>query len=192
MPTTAVYGDAPTVGIAAGAPAEVKSSRDRRMRRRSRQRRVNQQAAGRPSGAQQCMANETFSKGLPATLGRAGFRRSMAAARAASGAGLLHFGCDPCASWSEAGPPALGWDHVLRGWLEGFVVCFGLCLGGMALLMVQYLSGGKWGLIVRRPLEAMTRTWPLVVLMWLPVAILGASFGKLVYLGEVCRLGRRL
>jgi hypothetical protein len=32
---------------------------------------------------------------------------------------------------------------------------------------------------VRRPLEAMTRTWPIVVLMWIPVAILGASYGKL-------------
>src|ERR1700744_3367767 len=64
----------------------------------------------------------------------------------------------------------LGWDHLLRGWLDGFVMCFGFCYGGMALLMVQYLSGGKWGLIIRRPLEAMTRTWPLVVLLFLPLA----------------------
>src|SRR6202167_2008807 len=49
----------------------------------------------------------------------------------------------------------------------------------MALLMVQYLSGGKGGLIDRRPLEAMTRTWPIVILMWIPIAILGASYGKL-------------
>ena len=28
--------------------------------------------------------------------------------------------------------------------------------------MVQYCSGGKWGLLVRRPLEAMTRSLPLV------------------------------
>jgi hypothetical protein len=75
--------------------------------------------------------------------------------------------------------PSLGWDHFIRAWLLGFVGCFGLCLGGMALLMVQYLSGGKWGLIVRRPLEAMTRTWPIVILMWIPIAILGASYGKL-------------
>src|ERR1700744_3908975 len=72
-----------------------------------------------------------------------------------------------------------GWDHFLRAWLHGFMMCFGFCCGGMALLMVQYLSGGKWGLIVRRPLEAMTRTWPIVILMWIPIAILGASYGKL-------------
>ena len=28
------------------------------------------------------------------------------------------------------------------------------------MLMLQYVSGGKWGLLLRRPLEAMTRTLP--------------------------------
>src|SRR5271169_2670558 len=56
-----------------------------------------------------------------------------------------------------------GWNHFLRGWLLGLVTCFGFAVGGLALLMVQYLSGGKWGLLVRRPLEAMSRTLPLVL-----------------------------
>src|SRR5271170_2600204 len=72
-----------------------------------------------------------------------------------------------------------GWSHFLRAWLHGYMMCFNFCLGAMCLLMVQYLSGGKWGLIIRRPLEAMTRTLPLVFLMFLPVGIFGASFGKL-------------
>ncbi|HZD49793.1 MAG TPA: hypothetical protein VE178_13720 [Silvibacterium sp.] len=71
------------------------------------------------------------------------------------------------------------WNHFLRAWLHGYMMCFNFCFGGMALLFVQYLSGGKWGLIIRRPLEAMTRTWPLVVLMFLPVGIFGASMGRL-------------
>ena len=125
------------------------------------------------------MANESFSKGLPAVQGapacidvwrrralRAGLVFSILAVILALVAEKLD-------------QPALGWEHLLRGWLTGFVGCFGLCFGGMALLMVQHLSGGKWGLIVRRPLEAMTRTWPVVVLMWFPVALLGASYGKL-------------
>ena len=37
--------------------------------------------------------------------------------------------------------------------------------------MVQYCSGGKWGLLLRRPLEAMSRTLPLVFVYWLVVAI---------------------
>ena len=72
-----------------------------------------------------------------------------------------------------------GWNHFLRAWLMGFMITFGFCCGGMALLMTQYLSGGKWGLLVRRPLEAMTRTLPLVFLYFLPVGIFGASFGQL-------------
>ena len=65
----------------------------------------------------------------------------------------------------------LAFDYVLRAWLMGMIVCFGFALGGMALLMVQHVSGGKWGLLIRRPLEAMSRTLPLVFLMFLPVAI---------------------
>jgi hypothetical protein len=125
------------------------------------------------------MANESFSKGLPSAPGAPAFvdvwrRRALRAGLVFSILAVIL-----ALLGQKLDHPALGWDHVMRGWLEGFVGCFGLCLGGMSLLMVQYLSGGKWGLIVRRPLEAMTRTWPLVVLMWLPVAVLGASFGKL-------------
>ncbi len=68
------------------------------------------------------------------------------------------------------GHDGLAFDYVLRGWLMGLMVCFGLTLGGLALLMVQHVSGGKWGLLIRRPLEAMTRTLPLVFLMFLPIA----------------------
>jgi len=37
--------------------------------------------------------------------------------------------------------------------------------------MVQYCSGGKWGLLLRRPLEAMSRTLPLVFVYWLVIVI---------------------
>ena len=69
-------------------------------------------------------------------------------------------------------------DHLLRAWLLGFMICFGFCVGGMAVLMVQYLTGGKWGLLVRRPLEAMSRTLPLVFVFFLPIGI----FAKKLYL----------
>ena len=44
-------------------------------------------------------------------------------------------------------------------------------VGGLALLMVQYCSGGKYGLLLRRPLEAMSRTLPLVFLYWVVIAL---------------------
>ncbi len=72
----------------------------------------------------------------------------------------------------------LGWDHLLRGWVLGTMVTWGLCIGGLALLMVQYCSGGKWGLLLRRPLEAMSRTLPLILVYWVVIAI----FMKRLYL----------
>jgi hypothetical protein len=75
-------------------------------------------------------------------------------------------------------PEHLGWDHFLRAWVLGTAVTWGLCIGGLALLMVQYCSGGKWGLLLRRPLEAMSRTLPLVLVYWIVVAI----FMKRLYL----------
>jgi hypothetical protein len=65
----------------------------------------------------------------------------------------------------------LGWDHFLRAWVLGLVLTFGWSVGGLALLMVQYCSGGKWGLLLRRPLEAMTRSLPVVFVYWVVAAI---------------------
>ena len=45
------------------------------------------------------------------------------------------------------------------------------------MLMLQYVTGGKWGLLLRRPLEAMTRTLPLVAVMFIPIVV----FGKYLY-----------
>lgn len=60
-------------------------------------------------------------------------------------------------------------DYVLRGWLMALMMCLSFAMGGLLLLMLQWVTGGKWGLLTRRPLEAMTRTLPLIVLMFLPI-----------------------
>ena len=65
-----------------------------------------------------------------------------------------------------------GKSHLLRAYLMGYMTCFNFCGGALAFLMVQYVSGGKWGQILRRPLEAMTRTWWLLVVLFLPVLFL--------------------
>ena len=59
-----------------------------------------------------------------------------------------------------------GINHLLRSYLLGYIFCGGLTIGGLALLMVQYVSGGKWGLLLRRPLEAMSRNLLLVIVMF--------------------------
>ena len=65
-----------------------------------------------------------------------------------------------------------GRNHLLRAYLMGYMLCFGFAGGGLALLMLQYVTGGKWGLLIRRPLEAMSRTMPLVAAMFVPIALL--------------------
>ena len=65
----------------------------------------------------------------------------------------------------------LGWEHFLRAWTLGATFTWGLAVGGLALLMVQYCSGGKWGLLLRRPLEAMSRTLPITFAYWLVFAL---------------------
>jgi hypothetical protein len=65
-----------------------------------------------------------------------------------------------------------GKNHILRAYLLGYMICFGFAGGGLAMLMLQYVSGGKWGVILRRPLEAMSRTIWLVGLMFVPIIFL--------------------
>jgi hypothetical protein len=64
-----------------------------------------------------------------------------------------------------------GRNHMLRAYLMGYMTCFNFAGGALVLLMLQYVSGGKWGLLLRRPLEAMTRTLPLVALMFIPIVV---------------------
>jgi len=71
-----------------------------------------------------------------------------------------------------------GADHVLRGYLLGWMMTFSLAGGGLCLLMLQYVSGGKWGLLLRRPLEAMSRTLWLVLVLVIPILV----FAKKLYL----------
>lgn len=59
--------------------------------------------------------------------------------------------------------------QFFHSWLISFMLVAGLTLGSLALVMLQYLSGGAWGLVIRRVLEAATRTLPLLVLLFLPL-----------------------
>jgi hypothetical protein len=53
----------------------------------------------------------------------------------------------------------------------GFIFWAGITLGSLALLMLQHLTGGAWGVVIRRVLEASTRTLPLIVLLFIPVVV---------------------
>ena len=58
----------------------------------------------------------------------------------------------------------------LQSYLIAFIFWTGISMGSMALLMVQYLSGGAWGLFARRVFEASARTFPILAILFLPIA----------------------
>ena len=60
-------------------------------------------------------------------------------------------------------------DMFYRSYLLAFVFWNGLAVGSLAVLMLQYLTGGAWGIAIRRPLEAAARTLPLCALFFVPV-----------------------
>jgi hypothetical protein len=59
-------------------------------------------------------------------------------------------------------------DQFFRSWLIAFLLFLGLSLGSMALMMIQHLSGGTWG-VFRRVFEASSRTLPLMAVLFLPI-----------------------
>jgi hypothetical protein len=73
--------------------------------------------------------------------------------------------------------PALGGgvDQFFRSYLVGYIFWVGVTVGCLGLLMLQHLTGGAWGISIRRVLEAGTRVLPLMLLLFLPIAIFGLS-----------------
>ena len=60
-------------------------------------------------------------------------------------------------------------DQFFRSYLLAFVFWNGLAVGSLAVLMLQYLTGGAWGIAIRRELEAATRTLWLTALAFVPL-----------------------
>ncbi len=65
----------------------------------------------------------------------------------------------------------LGLRIVLGAYLIAFLFVLGISLGCTALLMIHHLTGGAWGRMIRRVLEAAARTLPLTVLLVIPVLL---------------------
>lgn len=60
--------------------------------------------------------------------------------------------------------------QFLQSYLLAYTWCLGVTLGCLALGMVHQLSGGAWGVIIRRPIGAASRVMPVMTLLFLPVA----------------------
>jgi len=63
--------------------------------------------------------------------------------------------------------------QLVQSWLMAWLFFAGLSFGALIIFMMQTLTGGAWGMVIRRFCEAAMMTLPLVALLFLPV-ILGA------------------
>jgi hypothetical protein len=67
----------------------------------------------------------------------------------------------------------VGWitkpEDFFHSYLVAFLLVLGLSLGSLGLLMLQHLTGGQWGILIRRPLESATRVLWLVAALFIPL-----------------------
>jgi hypothetical protein len=62
-------------------------------------------------------------------------------------------------------------EQFFRSYLVGFWYWFGMGAASLLILMTQYLTGGAWGVMIRRPLEAGAKTLYLFVFLFLPMLL---------------------
>jgi hypothetical protein len=63
-----------------------------------------------------------------------------------------------------------------QSYLMSFLLILGLALGSLGLLMLQHLTSGHWGILIRRSLESATRTLPLIAVLFVPIALFGMKY----------------
>jgi len=62
-------------------------------------------------------------------------------------------------------------EQFFRSWLPSYLFWFSIVAGSLAVLMLQYITGGEWGLLIRRPLGAAARTMWVMLIGFVPVAL---------------------
>jgi hypothetical protein len=76
-------------------------------------------------------------------------------------------------------------QKFIYSYLFSYLLVLGLTLGSLGLLMLQHLTGGIWGVVIRGPLEAASRNIWLILLMFIPIP-LGMKY---LYSGNGVELG---
>jgi hypothetical protein len=61
--------------------------------------------------------------------------------------------------------------QFMQSYLLAYMWCLGVTLGCLALGMIHQLSGGAWGVLIRRPIGAATRVLPVMTVLFLPIAL---------------------
>jgi hypothetical protein len=69
------------------------------------------------------------------------------------------------------GAVIVGPGPALRSYLVSYLFWIALGAGSLSITMLHHLTGGAWGLLIRRPMEAAAMTLPLLALFFLPIAL---------------------
>ena len=59
--------------------------------------------------------------------------------------------------------------QFVRSYLTTYLLLLGVTLGSLAVVMVHQVSGGAWGVVIRRILGAATRTLPVLTALFFPI-----------------------
>ena len=62
-------------------------------------------------------------------------------------------------------------DEFYPAYLLGFMDWLGVALGSMAIIMIRHLTGGGWGVVIRRLQGAAMRTMPVLTVLFIPVIL---------------------
>src|SRR6204780_1265048 len=62
-------------------------------------------------------------------------------------------------------------DEFYRAYLLAFMDWLGVALGSMAIIMIRHLTGGGWGVVIRRLQGAAMRTLPGLSVLFIPILI---------------------
>jgi hypothetical protein len=61
-------------------------------------------------------------------------------------------------------------SQLFRAYLFNYLFLLGLALGSLAIVMIHHLTGGAWGVLVRRLAEAQMKMLPVAALLFAPIA----------------------
>ena len=61
--------------------------------------------------------------------------------------------------------------QFMQSYLMAYMLCLGVTLGCLALGMMHQLSGGAWGVVIRRPIGAAARVLPLMTVLFVPIVL---------------------
>jgi hypothetical protein len=58
-----------------------------------------------------------------------------------------------------------------HSYIFSYMLVLGLTVGSLGLLMLQHLTGGIWGIVIRRPLEAASRNIVAMLILFIPIVM---------------------